>query len=67
MDEVRCAEDAIPFLIKPPASAFITNPDGIISSALRVKCKEDDLRKVRPKIEAQLKQRHPLRPTPLMR
>jgi len=69
MDAARCrsAEDAITFLVKPPITAFPTHPDVIISSALGVKFKEDDLRKLRPKIEAQLKQRHPQRLMPSIR
>lgn len=63
----RCAEDAIPFLIKPPTNVLPTYPDAIISSALAVKFNEDDLRKLRPKIEAQLKQRHLSRLTPIIR
>jgi hypothetical protein len=63
----RCAEDAIPFLLKPPTSVLPTYPDAIISSALVVKFNEDDLRKFRTKVEAQVKQRHPPRPTPLIR
>lgn len=63
MDAARCrsADDARDFLIRPPANVFPSYPDAIISSALGLKVKEDELRKLRPKIEAQLKQRHPLR------
>lgn len=63
MDAARCrsAEDARDFLIKPPVQIFPSYPDAIISSALSLKLKEDELRKLRPKIEAQVKQRHPLR------
>lgn len=63
MDAARCrsAEDAVEYLIKPPVDVFPPNPDAIITAALGAKLKEDDLRKLRPKLEAQIKQRHPLR------
>jgi uncharacterized protein (DUF2384 family) len=55
------AAEAQAFLVRPPVTIFPASADMIISTALGAKLKEDELRKLRPKIEAQIKQRHPLR------
>ncbi|KAF8317455.1 RabGAP TBC [Clavulina sp. PMI_390] len=63
MDAARChsGEDARNYLIRPPLTVFPKDPDSILSIAFSLKMKEDELKKLRPKVEAQLKQRHPLR------
>ena len=46
---------AMSFLARPPPTLLPPDPDGFVSMCLSVKVKDDDIRKQRVKLEAQLK------------
>jgi len=53
--QCRSSAEALAFLLQPPVDVFPSDPDHIVSTAMAAKLREDDIRKLRPKIEARLK------------
>ncbi|KAG8963955.1 hypothetical protein FRC05_004357 [Tulasnella sp. 425] len=49
------ASDALDYLFRPPSQVLPSDADTFVAACLAVKVKEDELRKLRPKIEASLK------------
>jgi len=47
--------DVLSYLVQPSASLFPADVNQFITSAFAARVKDDDLRKLRPKVEAQLK------------
>lgn len=50
------ASDVLDYLFRPPSQVLPSDGDTFVAACLAVKVKEDELRKLRPKIEASLKQ-----------
>jgi hypothetical protein len=50
------SSEVLAYLIRPPPTIFPSDPNTLISLCFSVKFKEEELRKLRPKVEAQMKQ-----------
>ncbi|KAF8329853.1 rab-GTPase-TBC domain-containing protein [Cantharellus anzutake] len=59
MNPARCrtGAEALAYLSQPPAEIFPPDPDQIVQTAMSVKLKEDELRKMRSKVEHEVRKR----------
>lgn len=51
----KSSSDVLDYLFRPPLQVLPQDPDTFVAACLAVKLKEDELRKLRPKLEAALK------------
>ncbi len=59
MNPARCNSgvEALGYLTQPPLEIFPPDPNQIVQIAMTIKLKEAELRKMRPKIETELRKR----------